>query len=67
MGKSMKTYKLFLIYPNSTKVKKYTFGKCREGLDAAYSYAESAAAFAIFCGDELVEVKNQFLLSACSL
>ena len=42
----MKTYKLFLIYPNSTKVKQYTFGKCREGLDAAHSYAESAAAFA---------------------
>jgi len=63
----MKTYKLFLVYPNCTKVKQHTFGKCREGLDAAYSYAENAAAFAIFCGEELIEVKNQFLLAACSL
>ena len=67
MGEGMKTYKLFLVYPNCTKVKQHTFGKCREGLDAAYSYAENAAAFAIFCGEELIEVKNQFLLAACSL
>ena len=63
----MKTYKLFLVYPNCTKVKQHTFGKCREGLDDAYSYAENAASFAIFYGEELVEVKNQFLLAACSL
>jgi hypothetical protein len=67
MGEVMKTYKLFLVYSGCTKVKQHTFGKCREGLEAAYSYAENAAAFAIFCEDELIEVKNQFLLAACSL
>ena len=57
-----KTYKLQMLVGGKTKT--YEFGKCREGLEAAYSYSSNSAAFVITCGDELVDERNGSLLCA---
>ena len=61
------TYKLEMLPTYSGKVKTFHFGKCREGLEAAYSYCSNACAWRITCQDDLVDAKIPSLLDLHSL
>ena len=62
------TYKLEMLPTTSSrKVETFHFGKCREGLEAAYSYSSNACAWRITCKEDLVDAKIPSLLDLHSL
>ena len=61
------TYKLEMLPTYSGKVETFHFGKCREGLEAAYSYSSNACAWRITCAGFKVDFKNLPLLDLHSL
>ena len=61
------TYKLEMLPTYSGKVKTFHFGKCREGLEAAYSYCSNACAWRITCEEDVVDAKIPSLLDLYSL
>ena len=66
------TYKLEMLPTTSSrKVETFHFGKCREGLQAAYSYAQNCVAWRITCQGLEVDSRNlsilDFSLNFCSI
>jgi hypothetical protein len=61
------TYKLEMLPTHSGKVQTFHFGKCREGLEAAYSYSSNACAWRITFKETLVDAKIPSLLDLHSL
>ena len=61
------TYKLEMLPTYSGKVQTFHFGKCREGLEAAYSYSSNACAWRITFKETLVDAKIPSLLDLHSL
>ena len=61
------TYKLEMLPTYSGKVQTFYFGKCREGLEAAYSYSSNACAWRITFKETLVDAKIPSLLDLHSL
>jgi len=61
------TYKLEILPTYSGKVETFHFGKCREGLEAAYSYSSNACAWRITFKETLVDAKIPSLLDLHSL
>ena len=62
------TYKLEML-PTSTsrKVETFHFGKCREGLEGAYSYAQNCVAWRITCQGVSIDSFNATILDLQSL
>jgi len=68
MATNNQTYKLEMLpTASSRKVETFHFGKCREGLEAAYSYSSNACAWRITCAGFKVDFKNLPLLDLHSL
>ena len=67
MTTSKQTYKLEMLPTYSGKVQTFYFGKCREGLEAAYSYSSNACAWRITFKETLVDAKIPSLLDLHSL
>ena len=56
---NIKTYSLFTLINGRQTI--HEFGKCREGLEAAYSYAENADAWFITFNGELIDHKKGWM------
>ena len=61
------TYKLEMLPTYSGKVKTFHFGKCREGLETAYSYSQNCVAWRITCQGAVVDSQIPSLLDLHSL
>ena len=68
MTTSKQYYKLEMLpTASSRKVEIFYFGKCREGLETAYSYCSNACAWRITSGGFTIESHNLALLDLQSL
>jgi len=62
------TYKLEMLPTTSSrKVETFHFGKCREGLEGAYSYCSNACAWRITCQGVKIDWHNLPILDLHSL
>ncbi len=61
------TYKLEMLPTYSGKVETFHFGKCRDGLEGAYSYSSNACAWRITCQGASIDSFNATILDLQSL
>ena len=61
------TYKLEMLPTYSGKVQTFHFGKCRDGLEGAYSYSQNCVAWRITCQGVSIDSFNATILDLQSL
>ena len=68
MATFKQTYKLEMLpTASSRKIETFHFGKCREGLEGAYSYCSNACAWRITCQGVEIDSHNLPILDLQSI